>query len=107
MGEMTNQATTFDEAVSIISGLSPLDRVRLLERLASMLENDLSVSAGTNAFEESPPAKTSFAELAAWLESHPAEEPWGDLNDDEDAADYVHRMRRQTAIQLDDPGDAA
>ena len=106
---MTNQATPFDEAVSIVSGLSPLDRVRLLERLASMLENDLSASTGetTNTFKEAASEKKSFAELAAWLENHPAEEPWGDLNDDEDAADYVHRMRRQTAIQLDDPGDAA
>lgn len=103
---MVKRVTTFDEAVSVVSGLSPLDRVRLLERLAAMLEHDLSVSAGEsiNAPQEAPTAKLTFAELAAWLESNPPEEPWGDIGENEDASDYVHRMRRQSTIQLDDPG---
>lgn len=104
---MTKRATTFDEAVSVVSELSPLDRIRLLERLASMLENDLSVAAGesTDALQGRPAEKPSFAELAAWLEDNPPEEPWGDIGEDEDAAEYVHRMRRQSTIQLDEPGD--
>ncbi len=80
--------TDFDEAVRVVSQLSALDRLRLLERLASLLQRDLSdVETSTSA------QKKSFAELAAWLEANPPEEPWGDLDADEDAADYVHRMR--------------
>jgi len=103
---MTKQTTPFDEAVSVVSGLSPLDKARLMERLASMLENDLSVAAGESLEprEETPPRPLTFQELVAWLDTNPPEEPWGDLRDDEDAADYVHRMRRQSTVWLDEPG---
>jgi hypothetical protein len=59
----------------------------------------------TTTFEGSQLPKPTFAELAEWLNEHPPEEPWGDIEDNEDAAEYVHRMRRQTVVQLDDPGD--
>jgi hypothetical protein len=106
-GEMAKQTTTFDEAVSVASGLSPLDKVRLMERLAAMLEDDLSVAAGESpeSLEETLPRRLTFKELAAWLDANPPDEPWGDLKDDEDAGDYVHRMRRQAAIWLDEPGE--
>jgi hypothetical protein len=39
------------------------------------------------------PQRKSFKEAAAWLEANPPTESWGDLQDDEDAAEYVHRMR--------------
>lgn len=47
------------------------------------------------------------AELVAWLDANPPTEPWGDLRDDEDAAEYVHRMRHNTWSTADDalPGD--
>jgi hypothetical protein len=48
---------------------------------------------------------TPRAEFIAWLDAHPPEEPWGDLKDDEDAGEYVHRMRRQSTIWLDEPGE--
>ena len=83
--------TDFDEAVRVVSQLSALDRLRLLERLASLLQRDLSDVEFTET--STPAQKKSFAELAAWLEANPPEEPWGDLDADEDAADYVHRMR--------------
>jgi hypothetical protein len=41
------------------------------------------------------PKRKSFKEVADWLEANPPTEPWGDLRDDEDAAEYVHRMRRK------------
>ncbi|MBN1679159.1 MAG: hypothetical protein JW966_02630 [Anaerolineae bacterium] len=106
---MTKRATNFDEAVMVVSELSALDRIRLLEKLASMLEHDLSIAGveSVEALPDSPTTKPSFAELADWLGTNPPEEPWGDINEDEDAADYVHRMRRQTTIQLDDRGDEA
>ena len=91
---MTEQAAAFDEAVSAASGLTPLDKVRLMERLASMLENDLSVAAGESPElpENVTPQHMTFKELAAWLNAHPPEESWGDLKDDEDAAEYVRRI---------------
>jgi hypothetical protein len=45
------------------------------------------------------------AEFIAWLAVNPPDETWGDLQADEDAGDYVHRMRRQSAVWLDEPGD--
>jgi hypothetical protein len=47
------------------------------------------------------------ADLVAWLDANPPTEPWGDLRDDEDAAEYVHRMRHSTWSTADDalPGD--
>lgn len=51
------------------------------------------------------PRRMSFKELAAWLETNPPKEPYGDLRDDEDAVDYVRRMRQQSTIQLDEPGE--
>lgn len=56
----------------------------------------------TTVFEESHLPKPTFADLAAWLEAHPPEEPWGDIEDNEDAADYVHRMRRQRCAMCTD-----
>ncbi len=53
------------------------------------------------------PKPRTGAEIAAWLEANPPAEPWGDLRDDEDAAEYVQRMRRQSTIQLDEPDDQA
>jgi hypothetical protein len=105
---MTEQATAFDEVVSAARGLTPLDKARLMEKLASMLENDLSVTAGESP--ESPegvsPQPMTFEELAAWLNANPPEEAWGDLKDDEDAGEYVHRMRRQSTVWLEEPGES-
>jgi hypothetical protein len=47
----------------------------------------------------------SREDFITWLDTHPAPEPWGDLRDDEDAGEYVHRMRRQSTIWLDEPGE--
>jgi len=50
--------------------------------------------------------RTTIQEMLAWLEANPPTEPWGDMRDDEDAGDYVHRMRRADIIQLDEPDEA-
>lgn len=60
------------------------------------------MSKQTTTFEETHLPKPTFADLAAWLEAHPPEEPWGDIEDNEDAADYVHRMRRQRCAMCTD-----
>jgi hypothetical protein len=51
------------------------------------------------------PRRMSFKELAAWLETNPPQEPYGDLRDDEDAVDYLRRIRQQSMIRLDEPGE--
>jgi hypothetical protein len=102
---MVKQIMTLDEALTATSGLSALDKVRLMERLAAMLENDLAAGKSPELLDDSPPQRMTFKELAAWLDANPPEEPWGDLKDDEDAGEYVHRMRRQSTIWLDEPGE--
>ncbi len=52
------------------------------------------------------PRRKTFRELVIWLDNNPSSEPWGDLSDDESAADYIHRMRRESRITLDEPGEA-
>jgi hypothetical protein len=96
---MRKPTTTFDHAISVVSTLSPLDKVRLMERLALMLEHDLSGAAG----ELSEARPMTLQELVGWLDANLPDEPWGDLRDDEDAGEYIHRMRRQTVVSLDEP----
>ena len=52
------------------------------------------------------PKRKTFRELVEWLDTNPPSELWADLKDDEDAGEYIHRMRRQTGIILDEPGEA-
>jgi hypothetical protein len=104
---MAKRAVSFEEAVSTVSRLTPLEKVRLMEKLASMLESEISASTveSRESAEDSGAKKMTFQELAVWLNENPPTEPWGDLKDDEDAGDYVHRMRRQGTIWLDEPGE--
>jgi hypothetical protein len=52
------------------------------------------------------PKRQTFRELVAWLDKNPSSELWGDMRDDESAADYIHRVRCETGITLDEPGEA-
>lgn len=45
-------------------------------------------------------------EFLAWLDANPPEEPWGDLAPNEDVGEYIHRLRRQDAVLLDEPEDS-
>lgn len=49
------------------------------------------------------PKPSSFAQLLAWLDTNLPTQPWTDLKDDEDAAEYVHKLRRQSSFTLDEP----
>jgi len=44
---MADQTQSLDEVMALAANLSPLDKVRLLERLASTLERDLTGSKPT------------------------------------------------------------
>lgn len=44
-------------------------------------------------------------EFLAWLDANPPTETWADLRDDEDAAEYIHRMRHQSSFTLAEPED--
>ena len=83
---MVKPTITLDEALAAASEWSALDKVRLMERLAALLENDLAAGELPEAWDDRPPRRMTFKELAAWLDANPPEEPWGDLKDDEDAA---------------------
>jgi len=52
------------------------------------------------------PEPSSFAQLVAWLDTNPPTQPWADLKDDEDAAEYVHNLRRQSRFTPDEPGQS-
>ncbi len=107
---MVAKPIDLDEALALALRLSPLDRVRLVERVMSTLEREFAPPTPPAA--EFPlntsPAYTEDelrelmnaprltpAELFGWLEANPTSEPWGDLRDDEDAGEYVHQMRRR------------
>jgi hypothetical protein len=53
------------------------------------------------------PKRKTFRELVEWLDANPPTDSWADLRDNEDGADYIHRMRRQSGIVLDEPGEGA
>jgi hypothetical protein len=40
------------------------------------------------------PKRSSFKELVEWLETNPPTEPWGELDDSQDAAEYIHKLRQ-------------
>jgi hypothetical protein len=118
---MVAKPVQFEKVLALALQLSKTDRERLLERVASTLEQDVAASAApTQSEADIPPTWTkeelqalknqpamTLAEVAEWLRSTPPPEPWGDLRDDEDAAEYIHRMRRKTWSTPEDalPGD--
>lgn len=118
---MAAEPVHLDQALQLALQLSQLDKVRLLERVAATLEHDMTapetpLTPVIAAESETPtwtdeevqallntPRRTP-AEVLAWLAENPPTEPWGDLRDDEDAADHLHRMRRQKSWST--PADA-
>lgn len=102
---MVDRTTSLDETLALALKLSPLDKVRLLERIASSLEKEMIEPASTPDLEMTPTwtdeeirellavKRITPAELVAWLNTNPPAQAWGDLKDDEDAADYIHRLR--------------
>jgi hypothetical protein len=42
------------------------------------------------------------AAFIRWLEDTPIPEPWGDLDESQDAGEYVHEMRRRDIERLDE-----
>jgi hypothetical protein len=98
----------FEEALALALQLTPQDKIRLVERVESTLDRHSTDSAApVESVEDISPTWTdeevqamlnqppmTLTELVEWLRSTTPPEPWGDLRDDEDAAEYVHRMCR-------------
>lgn len=57
--------------------------------------NDETPWTEAELLELMKPEPKTGAEIAAWLAAHPTPGQWGDLTDDDDVAEYVHRMRRE------------
>jgi hypothetical protein len=121
---MVAKRVQLEDAWQLAARLSALDRIRLLERIASTLEQDIAAQAQPAADRQVEadipstwtdeeldklmnPKRITPAEAVAWLDANPPQEPWGDLGDDEDAGEYIHRMRRKTWSTPQDmlPGD--
>ncbi len=51
------------------------------------------------------PRRSTFKQLVEWLDTNPPTESWGGLSDDEDAAEYIHKLRHQSGFTLDDLGE--
>ena len=98
---------TISDIVKQIKTLSPQERKELAKLLIDMMDapQEIEAAESTESIDDWMPTSMTFKELAAWLNANPASEPWGDLRDDEDAGEYVHRMRRQSTIWLDEPGE--
>jgi hypothetical protein len=105
----------WEEIAKQASELSPPEKAQLIAWLSTSLSQELSETQQNDSKVDSAndgeipptwteqeihellnPKPTTLAEAIAWLEANPPTEPWGDIRDDEDAAEYVHRMRRKT-----------
>jgi hypothetical protein len=51
------------------------------------------------------PKRKSMKETIAWLDANPPTEEWGGMRPEDDAADYIHNMRQQNDLTLEDPGE--
>jgi hypothetical protein len=86
------------ELIEQIHRLAPEQQQQVLafvQHLAALhvdLEDIERTTAQDQARVDVPPMTP--AELVAWLEANPPSERWGDLRDDEDASEYIHRTRR-------------
>jgi hypothetical protein len=78
----------FADAVALALRLSPLDKVRLLEQVASTLERDLTAQPSGQSSEEQSWGQRLVA-LVDQLDLH----GW-DANGDEDPVEWVARQRQ-------------
>ncbi len=90
-----------------IRKLDPRQQRRVLDfvqRLAQRATAESPTWTEQEIDELMKPQRKTFTELIAWLDTNPPTESWGDLKDNETAAEYIQRMRRQNVIDLDDLG---
>ncbi|MBI5957966.1 MAG: hypothetical protein HY866_04475 [Chloroflexi bacterium] len=99
--------TNFDTALSLVSDLSTLEKIRLMEHIASLLESDLVGLTGEKieSAESTAAVPKTFQELVMWLNANPPDEAWGELADDQEAGEYIHQMRRRATVWLEEPGE--
>lgn len=51
------------------------------------------------------PKRKTMIEVMAWLDANPPTEEWGGMQPEDDAADYIHNMRQQNDLKLEDPSE--
>lgn len=52
------------------------------------------------------PKRKTMKELMAWLDAHPPTEEWDGMKPEDDPAEFVHNLRRQSRISLEDPRES-
>ncbi len=75
-----------------------------VQRLAQRTNAEMPTWTEPEVDELMKPRRKTFKELVAWLDANPPAEPWGDLKETETVGEYIHRVRRQSAIDLDNWG---
>src|SRR5260221_9222577 len=52
------------------------------------------------------PKRKTIKEVMEWLESNPPTEEWGGMEPEDDPAEFIHNLRRQNTIILEDPDES-
>ena len=87
---MTGKIVQLEEALSLALSLSPLDRLKLVERIVSSVESDMSTGQQSAT---SAPVGTWGAEVVALLNQLDLTE-WEQM-DIPDVGNWVHQLRHQ------------
>ncbi len=49
------------------------------------------------------PRRKTMKEVIEWLDANPPTEEWGGMNPEDDPAAFIHNLRRQNQVILEDP----
>jgi|SRR5581483_2502961 hypothetical protein len=87
---MAEKAVRLEEALSLALSLSPVDRLKLVERVVSSVESEMSAG---QPLDTSATSGTWGAEVVALLDQLDLTD-WEHI-DIPDAGEWVHQLRRQ------------
>jgi mRNA-degrading endonuclease RelE of RelBE toxin-antitoxin system len=51
------------------------------------------------------PRRKTMKALMEWLDANPPIGEWGGMKPEDDPAEFIHNLRRQHAVVLEDPGE--
>ncbi len=87
---MAEKAVGLEEAISLALSLSPVERLKLVERIVSSVENDISAGEQSNLDSGSGPWGAEVMALLGKLDLS----EWEQM-DIPDVGEWVHQLRRQ------------